>query len=51
MKYKIIGAGLILLGFLGWKSYLFAGTGCAFLICLALVIGGIALMFVKDKSK
>lgn len=47
IKTKIIGALLVLLGFFGWKTYLFAGTGCAFLICLGLVIAGIACMFSK----
>ena len=45
MAEKLTGAALVLLGFLGWKWYLFAGTGFAFLICLGLVIVGIAMMF------
>ena len=42
MAEKLTGAALVLLG---WKWYLFAGTGFAFLICLGLVIVGIAMMF------
>ena len=45
MAEKLTGAALVLLGFLGRKWYLFAGTGFAFLICLGLVIVGIAMMF------
>ena len=41
---RLGGAALIGIGCLAWKSYFFAGTGHAFLICCGIVIAGIALL-------
>ncbi len=36
-------------GFWAWVTYFFAGTGFAFAICSAMVVGGVALLVFKDE--
>ncbi len=36
-------------GFWAWVTYFFAGTGFAFAICAAMVVGGVALLAFKDE--
>lgn len=43
--------GMILLGFIGWPTFLFAGSGFAFLICTGLVIIGILGLLLSNLSK
>ena len=43
--------GLIILGVIAWKTYFFAGTGFAFLICAAMVIGGIVILNTKREEE
>lgn len=40
---KVIGTAVSGFGFWAWVSYLFAGTGFALAICIAIVTGGIAI--------
>lgn len=40
---RLIGAGAVGTGYWAWVTYLFAGTGCAMLICIAIMAGGVAL--------
>ncbi len=40
---KIIGGAMVGFGGVAWTSFLFAGTGFAFPLCLAIVAGGTAL--------
>lgn len=40
---KIIGGAVTGFGFWAWVSFLFAGTGFALAICVAIVAGGVAL--------
>ena len=47
--FKIIGGGLVGSGFWAWVAYLFAGTGFAFAICVAIVSGGVALLAFSDE--
>ena len=43
---KLLGVGLIVIGFLAWKNYFFAGTGFALLICVGIMgCGVLILMF------
>ncbi|MBN4666273.1 hypothetical protein LGM85_12975 [Burkholderia multivorans] len=46
---KIIGGALPAGGFYAWVAYLFAGTGFAIEICIALIGGGVAMLFFKDE--
>ena len=36
-------------GFWAWVTYFFSGTGFAFAICAAMVVGGVALLAFKDE--
>ena len=36
-------------GFWAWVTYFFVGTGFAFAICAAMVVGGVALLAFKDE--
>ena len=45
---KIIGGAMPLGGFWAWVTYLFAGTGFAFPIVLAIITGGVAMLVFKD---
>lgn len=40
---KAIGAGITGAGYWAWVAYLFAGTGFAMPICIAIMAGGVAL--------
>ena len=40
---KAIGVGMSGAGFYAWVTYIFAGTGLAMPICIAIVAGGAAL--------
>lgn len=46
---KIIGGALPIGGFLAWVTYIFAGTGFAFEIVVAIVSGGVAILIFKDQ--
>lgn len=46
---KIIGGAMPFGGFWAWVAYLFAGTGFAFAICIAIVTGGVAILIFKDQ--
>jgi len=46
---KILGGTLPLGGFWAWVTYLFAGTGLAMPICLAIISGGVAILAFKDE--
>lgn len=46
---KVIGGTLPVGGFAAWVTYFFAGTGFAFVICSAMVVGGVALLAFKDE--
>jgi hypothetical protein len=41
---KVIGLALFIGGFIAWKTYFFAGTGFAFLICVAMVVAGVYIL-------
>lgn len=47
--YKVIGVALIALGFFAWKSYFFAGTGSALLICIGIMGGGVLILFFSNE--
>ena len=40
---KALGAGVTGMGYWAWVAYLFAGTGFAMAICIAIMAGGVAL--------
>lgn len=46
---KIIGGSFVGGGAWAWTAYLFAGTGFAFVICAAIITGGIALLAFADE--
>lgn len=46
---KIIGGGFVGGGYWAWVAYLFAGTGFAFAICVAIMAGGVALLAFSDE--
>lgn len=46
---KIIGGAAPIGGFWAWVTYFFAGTGFAFAICAAMVVGGVVLLAFKDE--
>lgn len=46
---KIIGGAAPIGGFWAWVTYFFAGTGFAFAICSAMIVGGVALLAFKDE--
>lgn len=46
---KVIGAAITTLGFWGWVTFLFAGTGLALEICIALVAGGSAILAYSNE--
>ena len=45
---KIAGIALIIFGFWAWISFLFAGSGEAFLICVAIMGVGVILLTFTD---
>lgn len=46
---KIIGGAMPLGGFWAWTAYLFAGTGFAMPIVIAIITGGVAMLVFKDE--
>ncbi|AYO53942.1 tetratricopeptide repeat protein [Acinetobacter wuhouensis] len=46
---KVLGAAMPAFGFFAWTSFLFAGTGFAMAICIAIIAGGPALLMYKDE--
>ena len=46
---KIIGGAVSGFGFWAWVSFLFAGTGFAMAICIAIVMGGVAIAAYSDE--
>lgn len=46
---KVLGAAMPAFGFFAWTSFLFAGTGFAMVICIAIIAGGPALLMYKDE--
>lgn len=46
---KIIGGSMPLGGFWAWTAYLFAGTGFALEIVIAIIAGGVAMLVFKDE--
>lgn len=45
----IMGAAMPVGGFWAWVTFFFAGTGLALPICIALVLGGVAMLAFKDE--
>ena len=46
---KVLGGAVSGFGFWAWVTYLFAGTGLALPICIALVVGGVAIAAFSDE--
>ena len=47
---KIIGGATVGFGFWAWVAYIFAGTGLALPICIAIITGGVGVLaFVNGK--
>ena len=46
---KILGGATIAGGFWAWVTYLFAGTGFALPICIAIVAGGAGIIAYSDE--
>jgi hypothetical protein len=46
---KLIGGSFIPGSFWAWTTYLFAGTGFAFAIVVAIFGGGVAMLMYKDE--
>lgn len=46
---KIIGGAMPIGGFWAWTAYLFAGTGLAMPIVLAIITGGVGVLLFKDE--
>lgn len=46
---KIIGGAMPIGGFWAWTAYLFAGTGFALPIVIAIITGGTAMLIFKDQ--
>ena len=46
---KIIGGAMPIGGFWAWVAYLFAGTGFALPIVIAIIMGGTAMLVFKDE--
>lgn len=46
---KIIGGATTGFGFWAWVSFLFAGTGFAMVICIAIIVGGAAMLTYKNE--
>ena len=46
---KIIGGALPLGGFGAWVTYLFAGTGLALPIVIAMITGGVGMLIFQDE--
>jgi hypothetical protein len=46
---KVIGGAMPIGGFWAWVTYLFAGTGFALPIVIAIITGGTAMLIFKDE--
>jgi hypothetical protein len=46
---RILGGATAGFGFWAWTSFLFAGTGFAMAICIAIIGGGAAMLAYKDE--
>lgn len=46
---KLIGGAMPVGGFWAWTTYLFAGTGFAMAIVVAIIGGGVAMLIFKDE--
>lgn len=46
---KILGSTVVGFGGYAWISFLFAGTGLAFVICAAIVAGGVGILAYSDE--
>jgi DNA-directed RNA polymerase subunit RPC12/RpoP len=46
---KIIGGAMPIGGFWAWTAFLFAGTGFALPIVIAIITGGVAILAFKDE--
>lgn len=46
---KIIGGAMPIGGYWAWTAYLFAGTGFAMPIVVAIIAGGTAMLIYKDE--
>jgi len=46
---KIMGGATAGFGFWAWTSFLFAGTGFAMVICVAIITGGAAMLAYKNE--
>ena len=46
---KVIGAAMPVGGYWAWTAYLFAGTGFAMGIVIAIIAGGTAILAYKDE--
>lgn len=46
---KIIGGAMPIGGFWAWVTYLFAGTGFALPIVIAIITGGTAVLIFRDE--
>ena len=46
---KIIGSAMVGGGFWAWVAYLFAGTGFALPIVIAIITGGVGVLVFKDE--
>lgn len=47
--FKILGGSVSVGGFYAWVAYIFAGTGFALPICIAIVTGGVAIAAFSDE--
>jgi hypothetical protein len=45
----LIGAAAPVGGFWAWVTFFFAGTGLAFPICIAMVVGGVGMLAYKKN--
>lgn len=46
---KIIGGAMPIGGYWAWVAYLFAGTGFAMAIVVAIIAGGVGMLVFKDE--
>jgi hypothetical protein len=46
---KVIGGAIPLGGYWAWVAYIFAGTGFAMPIVIAIISGGVAMLVFKDE--
>lgn len=46
---KIIGGAMPIGGFWAWVAYIFAGTGFAIEIVIAIIVGGVSVLLFKDE--